>query len=268
MNQKLGATLVLFTLATGILPAEPQRDVKYDTKHERNVLDFWPPAKKSKNPAPVYIWFHGGGFRKGDKNLEKGSGAGMREAYQKAGYAVVSCNYPFLSKTENIDYMDIVKHCARAVQFVRSKSKEWKIDPARVCCGGASAGALISEALAYHDDFADPKAKDPVARLSTRPGVAVSYWQPIGTREFALGFMEKGEAPLFIFSDAPKSDRIHAPAEAIKIRDKAKSLEIPCEAYSLGRNELPTLKNRQEALDRQLKFCEKHLNSPTNKPKK
>ena len=96
--------------------------------------------------------------------------------------------------------------------------------------------------------------------------MVVSYWQPIGTREFALRFMEKGEAPLFIFSNAPKSDRIHAPAEAIKIRDKAKSLGIPCEAFSLGRNELPALKDNKEALDRQLKFCEKHLSSTTDTP--
>ncbi|MEJ6646266.1 MAG: hypothetical protein QNL24_02970, partial [Akkermansiaceae bacterium] len=42
----------------------PQRNIKYDTKHERNVLDFWP-AKK--DDAPVFIFFHGGGFRGGDK---------------------------------------------------------------------------------------------------------------------------------------------------------------------------------------------------------
>lgn len=238
--------------------AEPQRDLKYDDKHERNVLDFWPSAQ-AKDPSPVFIWFHGGGFRQGDKKLEGGRSAQMRKAYQDAGYAVVSCNYPFLNKKEKIDYMDIVIHCARAVQFVRSQAKEWNIDPERVCCGGASAGALISEALGYHDDFADPKAEDPVAALSSRPQVVVSHWQPIGTKDFALRFMDKGEAPLFIFSDAPESDRIHAPAEAIKIRDKAKELEIPCEAFSLGRNKLAPIKDTKEMLGRQLKFCEKHL---------
>ena len=45
---------------------EPQRDINYDPKHERNVLDFWP-ALKSDSPAPVHVWFHGGGFRNGDK---------------------------------------------------------------------------------------------------------------------------------------------------------------------------------------------------------
>ena len=71
--------------------------------------------------------------------------------------------------------------------------------------------------------------------------------------------MDKGEAPLFLFSDAPKSDRIHAPAEAVKIREKCKALGIPCEAISLGRNELTAVKDVQTALRRQLRFCDKHL---------
>lgn len=49
----------------------PQRDIAYDTKHERNVLDFWPAEKsnaKSDEPSPVLVWFHPGGFRDGDKS--------------------------------------------------------------------------------------------------------------------------------------------------------------------------------------------------------
>ena len=247
------------TLTAGAYAAEPRTDVRYDDKHKRNVLDYWPPTSAPDKGAPVFVWFHGGGFRQGDKQLRNGRMAAMRKAYQDAGYAVVSCNYPFLNKKEKISYLQIVEHCARAVQFVRSKAEEWDLNPTRLCCGGSSAGALISEALGYHDDYADPKAKDEVARCSSRPAVVVSHWQPIGTEEFALRYMDKGEAPLFLFSDAPKSDRIHAPAEAVKIREKCKALGIPCEAISLGRNELTAVKDVQTALRRQLRFCDKHL---------
>ncbi|MDB4645794.1 hypothetical protein OAF32_02510, partial [Akkermansiaceae bacterium] len=65
-----------------LLPAsaeKPQRNIKYDTKHERNVLDFWP-AKK--DDAPVFIFFHGGGFRGGDKShIERNRGASI-ESYR------------------------------------------------------------------------------------------------------------------------------------------------------------------------------------------
>ena len=138
----------------------------------------------------------------------------MLQAYQNAGYAVVSCNYPFLS--DDIDHLEIARHCARAVQFVRSKATDWNIDPHRLCCGGVSAGALISEFLAYHDNFADPSARDVISRRSSRPAVVISIMQPRGTEEFVLRFMDKGEAPIFIYSDAKPSDRIHPPQAAIE----------------------------------------------------
>ncbi|MEE2938548.1 MAG: alpha/beta hydrolase [Planctomycetota bacterium] len=245
---------------------EPKRDIKYDTKHTRNVLDFWPALTRADSdhsdfrqtePGPVFIWFHGGGFQEGDKSQLEKNRATMLQAYRKSGYAVVSCNYPFLGG--EIDYLEIARHCARAVQFVRSKSKEWNIDPKRICCGGVSAGALISEFLGYHDDFADPTATDLIRRQSSRPRVVVSIMQPRGTKEFALRFMDRGEAPIFIYSNASPNDRIHPPWAAISIRDKARKLEIPCVALGGGRNKLPQPKNGVNWLDLQLEFCEKHL---------
>jgi polyhydroxybutyrate depolymerase len=240
--------------------AAPQCDIAYDTKHERNVLDFWPALRSdatSDEPAPVLIWFHPGGFRDGDKSqLQKNRNA-MLQAYRNAGYAVVSCNYPFLS--DDIDHLEIARHCARAVQFVRSKATDWNIDTHRLCCCGVSAGALISEFLAYHDDFADPSASNVISRQSSRPAVVISIMQPRGTEEFALRFMDKGEAPIFIYSDAKPSDRIHPPRAAIMLRDKAQELGIPCVAFGGGHNELPTVEKGKTWLELQLEFCQKHL---------
>lgn len=249
------AILLLMTVSVS-MAAEPVRDVKYDDKHQRNVLDFWPALDNDK-AAPVFVWFHGGGFRNGDKSqLEKKQKVAI-DAYRKAGYAVVSCNYPFLAK--DMDYRQIVGHCARAVQFVRSKSGEWNIDPKRLCCGGVSAGALISEFLGYHDDFADPRSKDKVAQQSSRPAVVVSIMQPIGTQEFALRYMDKGEAPLFIYSDAKPNDRIHPPQQAMLLHKKAKELGIPAVVHGGGRNDLPKVEGGKSWLELQLEFCTRHL---------
>ncbi len=62
---------------------------------------------------------------------------------------------------------------ARAVQFLRSKAAEWRLDPQRFGAYGISAGATTSLWLAYHDDLADAGGADPIARLSTRLQVAV-----------------------------------------------------------------------------------------------
>ncbi|WP_419193948.1 alpha/beta hydrolase [Novipirellula herctigrandis] len=256
----LGAVFLMPCFAHG---NEPQRDVKYDTKHERNVLDFWPALKSDglarDGPAPVFVWFHGGGFRGGDKSQLEKNRFSTLQTYQKAGYAVVSCNYPFLD--EHIDHLEIANHCARAVQFIRSKARQWNIDLERLCCGGVSAGALISEVLAYHDDFQVLTAKDAVDRCSSRPTVVVSIMQPRGTKESVLPFMDKGEAPIFIYSNAANSDRIHPPLAAISIRDKARELGIPCVAIGGGRNSLPPDEKGKTWLSLQLEFCEKHLSN-------
>jgi acetyl esterase/lipase len=57
---------------------------------------------------------------------------------------------------------------AQALQFVRSKAGEWNIDKGRIGASGGSAGACSSLWLAFHDDLADPKSSDPVARESSR----------------------------------------------------------------------------------------------------
>jgi acetyl esterase/lipase len=57
---------------------------------------------------------------------------------------------------------------ARAVQHLRSKAKEWNLDPTKFAATGGSAGAGISLWIGLHDDLADPKSDDPVARQSTR----------------------------------------------------------------------------------------------------
>ena len=61
-----------------------------------------------------------------------------------------------------------LEDAARALQFVRSKAKEWNIDNKRIGATGGSAGGCSSLWLAFHDDMADPTSKDPVARESTR----------------------------------------------------------------------------------------------------
>jgi hypothetical protein len=72
---------------------------------------------------------------------------------------------------------------ARAIQFLRHKAEEWKIDRKRIGTYGGSAGGCTSMWLAFHDDLADPDSDDPVARESTRltciaPGAGQSSVDP------------------------------------------------------------------------------------------
>ena len=57
---------------------------------------------------------------------------------------------------------------ARALQFIRSKAKAWNIDQTRIGAAGGSAGACSSLWLAFNDDLANPKSKNPILRESSR----------------------------------------------------------------------------------------------------
>lgn len=140
-------------------------DVAYGT-HERDRIDVY--LAKSEQPTPVVFAIHGGGFRNGDKN-RWGADKQVQQLVA-SGVSCVAVNYPFL---DSMPIQDILRHCARAVQFTRSKAGEWKMDKTRFASMGGSAGAGTSLWLATHDDMADPKAEDLVLRESTRLSCAV-----------------------------------------------------------------------------------------------
>jgi len=139
-------------------------NVAYGT-HERQVLDFY--KAESDKPTPLLFFIHGGGWVNGDK-----ANPSELEACIAAGVSVVSINYRYSYQAQLAGVMPPVQwpleDAARALQFVRSKAGEWNIDKQRIGASGGSAGACSSLYLAFHDDMADPKSSDPVARESTR----------------------------------------------------------------------------------------------------
>ncbi|MDG1357693.1 MAG: GDSL-type esterase/lipase family protein [Akkermansiaceae bacterium] len=128
-------------------------------KYERNELDFW--QAKGEGPRPLLIYIHGGGWIKGDKKAMQNP-----QAYLAHGISVASVNYRLLG--EGVTLPTPVHDAARAVQFLRSKAREWNIDKNKIVLSGQSAGACSSLWIACHDDLAKPQASDPVERESTR----------------------------------------------------------------------------------------------------
>jgi acetyl esterase/lipase len=139
-------------------------NVAYGT-HERQVLDFY--QAKSDKPTPLVFHIHGGGWVWGDKKDVPGL-----EKYLAAGISVVSINYRYSTQAQLAGVKPPLRwpmeDIARALQFVRSQAAEWNIDKARIGATGGSAGACSSLWLAFHQDRADPKSTDPIARESTR----------------------------------------------------------------------------------------------------
>lgn len=143
-------------------PVPPtQTDIHYGP-HERQVIDFY--QAKSEKPTPVIIYIHGGGFVGGDK---RSINPPILKGALDAGISFAAIHYRFVDGDKIL--FPVPQHDgARAVQFIRSKAKEWNIDPTRVACYGGSAGAGISMWIGFHDDLAEPDSPDPVERQSTR----------------------------------------------------------------------------------------------------
>lgn len=139
-------------------------DVSYGSD-ERHRLDVW--QAPGDAPVPLVIFIHGGGWHGGDKSDIPPK---LLTFLLGRGLSVASINYRFTSRAR---LPGPVHDAARAVQFLRSKAADWNFHPGRFGAWGISAGGCTALWLACHDDLADPRSDDPVARQSTRLQAAV-----------------------------------------------------------------------------------------------
>lgn len=98
-------------------------------------LDYW--AGKDRN-APLVVFVHGGGWKRGDKNMMKGSA--KLSHWQAQGYAVASVNYRLVPEaTVEQQVADV----ATAVAFLADNADKLGFDGNRVVLIGHSAGAHL-----------------------------------------------------------------------------------------------------------------------------
>ncbi|QDU76760.1 acetyl esterase [Bremerella volcania] len=158
----LSITALLLIQQAVVAETKQLKDVPYG-EHPRQVLDFY--QAESEEPTPVVFYIHGGGWQGGDKKTNP-------KAFLDNGISVVAINYRYVKNAVELGVKPPVKapleDAARALQFVRSKAEEWNLDKERIGATGGSAGGCSSLWLAFHDDMADPKSEDPIARESTR----------------------------------------------------------------------------------------------------
>lgn len=165
----LAALVCWRTWAKSMASAEPEKpapdlvDIHYGPD-ARHVLDIWKakPREADAGLTPLVVFFHGGGFRGGDKSSVPGW---LVTGCLKAGISVASANYR-LSQTA--PYPAPMLDGARVIQLLRSRSSEFGLDPSRFAASGNSAGAGIALWVGFHDDLADSASRDPVARQSSR----------------------------------------------------------------------------------------------------
>jgi acetyl esterase/lipase len=77
----------------------------------------------------------------------------------------------------------------RAMRFVRSRAKEYGINPDRIGIWGFSAGGHLASTVGTHFDAGDPRAADPIDRVSCRPDFMILAYPVIS---FTTPYVHKG----------------------------------------------------------------------------
>ncbi|WP_394730990.1 alpha/beta hydrolase [Altererythrobacter sp. GH1-8] len=98
-------------------------------------LDFWR-AEQAK--APLVIFVHGGGWKRGDKSMMRGSD--KLSHWQSQGYAVASVNYRLVPDSTVEQQAEDV---AASVAYFHANASSLGIDPDRIVLVGHSAGAHL-----------------------------------------------------------------------------------------------------------------------------
>ena len=73
---------------------------------------------------------------------------------------------------------EILPDIHRSIRFIRSNAKEYGVDPGRIGITGASSGGFLSISMGTSGTDGDPKAKDPVDRVSSRVQAVGCFFPP------------------------------------------------------------------------------------------
>jgi acetyl esterase/lipase len=122
-------------------------------------LDVIKAPDESDAPLPVVIFVHGGGFVQ-PHNKRQGYIPVFAKALTKAGYAVVSPDYPIFDNRAHRDTWNETIGADRAAEavhyaylFVKENAKKYNFDPERIAVMGGSAGGMTCfYLLEYYDD--------------------------------------------------------------------------------------------------------------------
>jgi len=209
-------------------------DVAYSGNFDRSKMDVWLP-ETANGATPIVVYFHGGSFRKGDKNrVRKGELIGLPQR----GIALASVNYPLeahIDADEPWGHLPIIfDETRKAIAYIRANAVQWGIDPDRIVLAGSSAGAVMSKYLAY------AKKEDVEAVLALQTPYPV---------DLVINEITFGSPELFLFTRSGSNDRTHHPRYAQDLYDQCLKVGMDCHLYGSEISGLPQLKEGETILD-------------------
>ena len=173
--------------------------------HERNLLDVHIDTRRNDDgPKPVVMYFHGGGFVRGDKDGNRN----VADYFASLGLVGVNATYRLIPDAKWPDGANDVGH---AVAWVRDNIADYGGDPDRIFVIGKSAAASHAATYAFRPDVLEPgipaaagvilisggygaDADSPSENRLAYFGEDLSRWPHIST----IGNVERTDIPIMI----------------------------------------------------------------------
>jgi endo-1,4-beta-xylanase len=114
----------------------------------------------------------------------------------------------------------------RAIRLVRSRAKEWNVDPARVGFMGFSAGGELAALMETRFEKGNGEATDPIDRLSARPAFSLIIYP--GFRMDEITSVPQDAPPAFLACATDDPSHVVTTANLYLLLQKAK---IPAEMH-------------------------------------
>jgi acetyl esterase/lipase len=152
-----------------------------DSKFTPALTPYLPDGAKSSIPALVIC--PGGGYQ----GLAIGhEGYAIAEWFSARGVACFVVKYRLPGESPANRHPVPLLDVQRAIRLVRSRAKEWNLDPHRLALMGFSAGGHLASTAITHFDAGDAGAADPVDRENSRPDFAVLVYPVISLHDDAI----------------------------------------------------------------------------------
>jgi acetyl esterase/lipase len=188
----LAASVSLGAPKTELLWPKGAPHAKGDADGDKPSLTIYlPPKDKAAGTAVVIC--PGGGYGHLAMDHEGHQVAGWLNSFGVAGFIL---KYRHSRSGAGYRHPVPLLDAQRAIRTVRSRAKQWGVDPTRIGILGFSAGGHLTSTAGTHFDSGDADAKDPIDRVSCRPDFLVLIypvialnepWTHVGSRNNLLG---------------------------------------------------------------------------------
>jgi acetyl esterase/lipase len=154
--------------------AGPAPQAKGDACQDIPTLTILEPHQGTENGSAVII-FPGGAYRNLAGNLE---GRQYADWFTARGFRAFILQYRLTSSgyVLPVPLLD----ARRAIQLVRSRARDYFVDPNRIVVVGSSAGGHLAALAGTQFVPGDPEAADPADRVSSRPDYLVLVYPWLG----------------------------------------------------------------------------------------